>query len=47
MLDTVGAAGSILTEWWGDLPAWKVDLDTEVEMDPFELVDDALLWLWW
>lgn len=43
-----GVTGRTLTEWCGEVPRWRVDLDMDVDTDPFELVDEALEWVcWW
>lgn len=43
----VGVAGKTLTEWWG-LRAFCIGvLETDVETEPFDDVELALLWLWW
>ena len=44
-LAVVGVAGSTLTEWWGLRPAGRGVLDMDVDTDPFDEVELALLWL--
>lgn len=44
-LPLVGVAGKTLTEWWGLRVACSGVFDTEVDTDPLEEVELALLWL--
>ena len=45
-LPEVGVAGRTLTEWCG-LRGCSGVLEMEVDMEPLEDVELALLWLWW